>query len=92
MKTETQKEIGADAPYCKCAETLIEKSDGTIERIPIPRVAGGAHDCDYVRRRNSFIPLAHQQAMELAGPTDHPAHGNRFTKHFSVIMDRLASN
>jgi len=73
--------------FCTCAETLIEKADGTTVRIPSPEF----HNCDEVKRRNSFIPEATFLAQKQCGDAASTGYGNRWTKAFAREMERLVA-
>ena len=69
--------------FCSCHELVING-----ERVPCPT----RHCCDYVRRRNSLIPLAAARASweEPRTSFDEQA-GRRWTRIFSKTMDELSA-
>jgi hypothetical protein len=73
--------------FCTCAETLIEKADGTKVRIPSPEF----HNCAEVKRRNSFISKAAFLAQKQCGEAGSIGYGNRWTKAFAREMERLVA-
>lgn len=77
--------------FCDCEELLDEHG----KRHPAPYF----HDCDYVRRRNGFIPQANHLAAasinyneKRNGPHDIQVHNAKWTRAFSKKMDELSKH
>jgi len=77
---------------CNCKEMWL---DTPKRPIPEQKVNGGRHDCDYVRNRNGFIPVAEEfadgivpEAITKGGTLEQR---QLWSKVFLQEMDRLVN-
>jgi hypothetical protein len=68
---------------CNCAEGKMQDASGAVvETMPVH-----VHDCEYIARRNSFIPAA-QQFANIKAPPDQRG-GHVWCTIFSKRMNEL---
>lgn len=86
---ELRHAIDRQSRYCGCFELVIRD-----KQQPCPKY----HDCEYVRRRNGLIEQAAQIATQEIGEAPvqgddeaRTAHAYKWTRHFSITMDRLSA-